>query len=293
MSSKRSGKSRIWLLLAIILVGCGQNNGAGIKPSATTSVTESPFASQAEPTTQSITPTAFPEAFNPLTGLKVADPSLLELPAVLVSISTFPVTARPQAGPSFAPYVFEIYITEGTTRYLTTFYGEFPAPEVAVTGGCAVRTEPFVQTDLIIGNRVWLDVNQNNIQDDWERGVGGVCVNLYDENRNLLQQTSTDSNGYYGFNVSAGNYFVAFAKPEGMEFAQKDAGEDAKDSDLDPTSGWSDALDITVSLPNLDVGLILLNQPVPTSELPPARVGPVRSGRLVYADIADFFEGSC
>jgi len=293
MSSKRSGKSRIWLLLAIILVGCGQNNGAGIKPSATTTVTESPFASQAEPTTQSITPTAFPEAFNPLTGLKVADPSLLELPAVLVSISTFPVTARPQAGPSFAPYVFEIYITEGTTRYLTTFYGEFPAPEVAVTGGCAVRTEPFVQTDLIIGNRVWLDVNQNNIQDDWERGAGGVCVNLYDENRNLLQQTSTDSNGYYGFNVSAGNYFVAFAKPEGMEFAQKDAGEDAKDSDLDPTSGWSDALDITVSLPNLDVGLILLNQPVPTSELPPARVGPVRSGRLVYADIADFFEGSC
>jgi len=121
MSSKRSGKSRIWLLLAIILVGCGQNNGAGIKPSATTSVTESPFAFQAEPTTQSITPTAFPEAFNPLTGLKVADPSLLELPAVLVSISTFPVTARPQAGPSFAPYVFEIYITEGTTRYLTTF----------------------------------------------------------------------------------------------------------------------------------------------------------------------------
>ena len=293
MNSKKSGKSRIWLLLAIILVSCGQNNGVRIKPSATTSVTESPFAFQAEPTTQSVIPTAFPEALNPLTGLKVPDPSLLELPAVLVSISTFPVTARPQAGPSFAPYVFEIYITEGTTRYLTTFYGEFPAPEVAATGSCAVRTEPFVQTDLIIGNRVWLDMNQNNIQDDWERGVGGVCVNLYDAERDLLQQTSTDSNGYYGFNIGVGRYYVAFAKPEGMEFAQKDAGEEAKDSDLDPISGWSDALDVTTSLPNLDVGLILLNQPVPTSELPPDRVGPVRSGRLVYADIADFFKDSC
>jgi len=52
-------------------------------------------------------------------------------------------------------------------------------------------------------------VNQNNIQDDWERGVGGVCVNLYDANLNLLEQTSTYSNGYYGFNFSPGKYFVA------------------------------------------------------------------------------------
>jgi hypothetical protein len=137
--------------------------------------------------------------------LKVEDSSLLDLRALLVSISTFPVTARPQAGLSFAPYVFEVYITEGTTRYLTTFYGGFPAPEVPVTGGCEVRSEPFVQTDLLIGDRVWLDVNQNNVQDDWERGVGGVCVNLYDADQNLLGQTTTDSNGYYGFNVSAGD----------------------------------------------------------------------------------------
>ena len=243
MNSKKSGKSRIWLLLAIILVSCGQNNGVRIKPSATISVTESPFAFQAEPTTQSVIPTAFPEAFNPLTGLKVADPSLLELPAVLVSISTFPITARPQAGPSFAPYVFEIYITEGTTRYLTTFYGEFPAPEVAATGSCAVRTKPFIQTDLIIGNRVWLDADQDQQQDDWERGIGGVCVNLYDANLNLLEQTSTDSNGYYGFNVSPGKYFVAVEKLNGMEFVQKDVGDDEKDSDVDSASGWSDALE--------------------------------------------------
>ncbi len=161
------------------------------------------------------TPTPPPITINPLTGLQVADPSLLDLPALLISISTFPVTARPQAGLSFAPYVFEIYITEGTTRYLTSFYGEFPAPEAPVTGNCDVRKEIFEQTDLIIGNRVWLDENQNGIQDDWERGIGGECVNLYDENLNLLQQTATDSNGYYGFNVKAGKYYVAFAKPDG------------------------------------------------------------------------------
>jgi hypothetical protein len=187
------------LLISFLLItSCTQDNGVGIKPSATTntSATETPLTLQPEPTIQSITLTALPESVNPLTGLKVADASLLELPAVLVSISTFPITARPQAGPSFAPYVFEIYITEGTTRYLTTFYGEFPAPEVPIVGNCEVRAEPFIQTDIIIGNRVWLDANQNNLQDDWERGVGGACVNLYDANRNLLQQTSTDRNGY-------------------------------------------------------------------------------------------------
>jgi hypothetical protein len=240
-----------------------------------------------------IAPTAIPETLNPLTGLDVADPSLLDLPTMLVSISTFPITARPQAGLSFAPYVYEVYITEGTTRYLTTFYGEFPAPESPITGHCDVGNDLVLQNDLIIGNRVWLDENQNNVQDAWERGVGGVCVNLYGVNLDLLEQTSTDSNGYYGFNVNAGSYFVAYAKPDGTEFSQRNVGDDDKDSDVDPASGWSDALEVTSSLLHLDVGLYQTNQPLPSSDLPPAQVGPVRSGRLVYADIADFYLDSC
>lgn len=296
MSFKRSDDSRIWLVLIVILLvtSCSQNNGVGIEPSATTiGTTETLPAIQPEPTTIPSRPTPLPEATNPLTGMKVADASMLDLPAMLVSISTFPVTARPQAGLSFAPYVFEVYITEGTTRYLTAFYGEFPAPETPVTGSCEVRREPFIQTNLIIGNRVWLDMNKNNIQDNWERGVGGVCVNLYDEKQNLLEQTSTDSNGYYGFNVSAGKYFVAVEQLNDVQFARKNAGNEEQDSDVDSASGWSDALDITSPLLNLDIGLVQLETPQPTSELPPAQVGPVRSGRLVYADIAELFNGSC
>jgi hypothetical protein len=283
------------LILSLIVAGCGQSLGAtGTPPQATETVNDISVPLETlEPTAISITPTPFPEAVNPLTGLKVEDASLLDLRALLVSISTFPVTARPQAGLSFAPYVFEIYITEGTTRYLTAFYGAFPSPEVPVNGGCEVRSEPFVQTDFLVGNRVWLDANQNSIQDDWERGVGGVCVNLYDESRNLLQQTTTDSNGYFAFNVSSARYFLAFAKPNGMEFVQKDVGGEEKDNDVDPASGWSDALDVTASIPHLDVGLILFETPPPTSELPPAQVGPVRSGRLVYAHIAGFFDDAC
>jgi hypothetical protein len=218
---------------------------------------------------------------------------MLDMPVVLVSISTFPVIARPQSGLSFAPYVFEVYITSGTTRYLAAFYGGFPAPEVPATGSCEVRREPFVQTKELLGNRVWLDENQNGIQDDWERGVGGVCVDLYDAGGNLLAQTSTDSNGYYGFNISPGNYFVAVEQPNGMGFTRKDAGSEDKDSDADQASGRSDALDVASTLLHLDFGLIPSETTSPTSEPIPARVGPVRSGRLIYRHIANFFEGSC
>jgi hypothetical protein len=68
----------------------------------------------------------FPQGINPLTGLPASDPSFLDIPAVLVSITNFPASARPQAGLSFSPFVFEIYISEGMTRFLTVFYGEYP-----------------------------------------------------------------------------------------------------------------------------------------------------------------------
>jgi hypothetical protein len=230
---------------------------------------------------------------NPLTGLLVQDPALLDLPAALVSITHFPVEARPQAGLSYAPWVFEVYITEGATRFLATFYGEFPAPEPFITGSCEVRTTPLIQTGILLGNQVWLDANQNHIQDAWEHGIGGVCVNLYDANNTLLQQTTTDSNGYYAFNVAAGTYFIEVVKPDGMEFVQEHVGDESQDSDVDRATGRSEPLDISSTVLGVDAGLALLNEPGATSELAIPFVGPVRSGRLVYADIANFFPGSC
>jgi hypothetical protein len=72
------------------------------------------------------TPTPAPTNYNPLTGLPVSDQNLLKLPPALVSISNFPVSARPQAGLSYSPVVYEMYIGEGMTRFLAVFYGDFP-----------------------------------------------------------------------------------------------------------------------------------------------------------------------
>jgi hypothetical protein len=242
-------------------------------------------------------PDEFPQGYNPLTGQRVADPSLLNIPAVLVSISHFPPVARPQAGFSFAPFVYEYFITEGSTRHLAVFYGEDPAPEIPIHGDCEIRKEPFTQTKLIIGNRVWYDTDQNGLQGPGENGVGGICVNLYDASNNFLQQTTTDSNGYYAFNVDAGQYAIEFVKPSWLEFTQKNIGDEIQDSDADQTSGRSDALDVTSSLLYLDAGLIpnpnLSPTPDPSATLPAPEIGPVRSGRLVYRFIGGFYQFSC
>jgi hypothetical protein len=76
-----------------------------------------------------IGPDSFPMDVNPLTGLLVPEPQLLKLPPALVSVANFPISARPQSGLSFSPYVFEMYIGEGMTRYLALFYGEYPKIE--------------------------------------------------------------------------------------------------------------------------------------------------------------------
>lgn len=102
------------------------------------------FAATATPPGQ-IGPIEYPEGVNPLTGLPVSNPSNLDVPPALVSITNFPVSARPQAGLSFSPFVFEIYIGEGMTRYLAMFYGDFPQlPQEDGNTGTTTSSAPAV-----------------------------------------------------------------------------------------------------------------------------------------------------
>lgn len=249
-----------------------------------------PGAAPAPTVAQPLTP------INPLTGQPAVDASLLKIPAVLVSITHFPAIARPQSGLSFAPFVYEFYITEGATRFLAVFYGQFPSPQIPISGGCETRVAPFTQTATLLGNQVWLDTNANGLQDPGESGISGLCVNLYDADGNLIDRTTTDSNGYYGFNVSPGRYTVEFVRPSGWVFApQHRSGEDS-DSDPDPSTG---RFTVSVSSDTLtvDAGLVPSSPatltPSPDANLPSAQVGPIRSGRLIYHYIANYFQNSC
>jgi hypothetical protein len=91
---------------------------------------------------ETLGPDTFPEGVSPLTGQPVDDPAALALPPALISVSNFPASARPQAGLSFSPYVFELYIGEGMTRFLALFHGDYPVAPKTSSGSANTPSDP-------------------------------------------------------------------------------------------------------------------------------------------------------
>ncbi|HEC2153046.1 TPA: fibrinogen-binding adhesin SdrG C-terminal domain-containing protein, partial [Staphylococcus delphini] len=67
-----------------------------------------------------------------------------------------------------------------------------------------------------LGNRVWEDVNNNDIQDKDDKGIANVTVKLIDAKTNqVIKSRTTDSQGYYLFDgLKNGEYIVEFVDPE-------------------------------------------------------------------------------
>jgi len=94
----------------------------------------------------------------------------------------------------------------------------------------------------IYGDFVWLDSDQDGIQDAGETGVSGVHIDIYKDNGNgiaepnvdlLYDFTITDSLGRYLFpTLSPGDYFAVFSPLSGYTISPTDqGGNDALDSD--------------------------------------------------------------
>lgn len=86
----------------------------------------------APPPTATWTPTlpasgpGYTAGLNPLTGLPVANRAALRRAPLLVAITNFPPSSRPQAGLSQAAHVWETSIGQGLTRFLAVYYGDYP-----------------------------------------------------------------------------------------------------------------------------------------------------------------------
>ncbi len=230
--------------------------GPSPTPSPTPPATPAPQVSG-----QAVGPDDFPADYNPLTGLPSSNPDLLDLPAVLLSITNFPPSARPQAGLSYSPLIFEIYISEGMTRFLVPFYADYPSRQPEVRGDCTPLDETPQQPapgQVFLGNQVWLDRNENGRQDFGEPPVGGVCVTLYDAEGNALETVGTTiSHGVYAFSVTPGEtYIIGVEPPQGYTFTTPNLFDDQLDSDILP-SGRSALITIgEVSDLSWDAGLI-------------------------------------
>jgi hypothetical protein len=69
-------------------------------------------------------PTDFPPDINPLTGLPVDDPGILDRRPMVIKVTNFPRSVRPQWGLTLADNVFEYYIGDFMSRFIGVFYGK-------------------------------------------------------------------------------------------------------------------------------------------------------------------------
>jgi Protein of unknown function (DUF3048) N-terminal domain/Protein of unknown function (DUF3048) C-terminal domain len=149
---------RILSLLALFLMlatGCGGATETQVS-TETPSSTATPVPTATETATITLTPTYsaytedygpidFPADVDPLTGLHVTDPSLLERRPLLIKVSNEPRYVRPQWGLSFADIVFEYYTEYGGTRFAAVFLGR----DAEMVG--PIRSARFIDAHLIRG----------------------------------------------------------------------------------------------------------------------------------------------
>ncbi len=129
---------------------------ASLQPTATATATVTPTATSTPtitptPTAGPYGPSSFPADISPFTGLKVADPAMLNRRPVLVKVTNFPRSARPQAGLSQADIVFEYYIGQGTNRFAALYYGDNAAVIGPVRSGRLVDSQLTLMYQAVLG----------------------------------------------------------------------------------------------------------------------------------------------
>lgn len=100
-----------------------------------------------------------------------------------------------------------------------------------------------------LGGRYFCDDDFDALEDSGEPGLAGLTVELLDAAGNVVDTTTTASDGSYLFTgLDAGAYSVRFqADPEGKTFVAQDVGgDDTIDSDVDPNTGQTGPVDVNI-----------------------------------------------
>ena len=85
----------------------------------------------------------------------------------------------------------------------------YPSLPTRLFGYVTANSLRLNEANCSLGDYVWIDLNENGIQDEAEEGLANAEVELRDEGGYLITTCLTDSEGYYHFDcLCPGNYCI-------------------------------------------------------------------------------------
>lgn len=121
----------------------------------------------------------------------------------------------------------------------------------------------LIRRSYAVGDLVWLDSNENGVQDPGEMPVADVTVTLYRGDGTVDATTTTNAAGRYLFDdLPPASYSIGFTAPAGYRFTAQTVGDSALDSNADTTSGRT----AVFALGNSSVDPSYASQPFTASE---------------------------
>ena len=183
--------------------------------------------------------------WNDLNGNGLQEPGEPGIPGVMVMLTYPDGSTETTTTDANGKYLFN-NLPPGTTYSVTfTAPAGFEESPVNVGGNDDIDSDPisgvvpdvvvvagvdnlsvdagFKSTQLVIGNLVWADANNNGIRDAGEPGIGGIAVKIFlDANGDNIADgpafatTTTDANGNYTFTgLTPGKYIVGVVLQSG------------------------------------------------------------------------------
>ena len=180
-------------------------------------------------------PANFAAEVNPLTGLQLENPALLNRRPIVIKVENIPREHRPQWGLSLADLVYEYYTEFGATRFSAVFYGQ-DAEQVG-----PIRSGRFFDSNIVqmykgvlVYGSAYPDVNNRFFRSDFADRLiletGNSCPGLcrYDPNgQNLLVADTVSLQPYLQTRGVVntrqnldGMFFQAAVPPSGDQAAQ-------------------------------------------------------------------------
>ena len=155
-----------------------------------------------------------------------------------------------------APFTYS-WSNGQSTQSITGLAAGFYEVTISDANACQTICNFTLYNPAKVGDFVWLDTDEDGIQDANESGLSGVSVTIKgtDVYGNLVDQnTTTGANGMYMFLMVPGSYKITFAQPTGHAPSPSNQGNnDEIDSDANVFTGMSPVFTLASGEENLTI----------------------------------------